>query len=144
MRCVKFYAVGAVGIAVQAATLGLLVHFLGVHYLWATALAVEAAVLHNFVWHWKWTWADRCGLRSATIGSLLFRFHVTNGLTSLAGNLLFMRILAGSARLDPILANLLSIALCSLLNFVLSDRFVFALPGAPLGRRWKKSNCDTS
>ena len=40
MRAVKFYAVGGIGIGVQAATLGLLVHVFGVHYLWATALAV--------------------------------------------------------------------------------------------------------
>jgi len=46
IRWLKFNAVGAGGVAVQLAFLALLVR-LGVHYLLATALAVEAAVLQN-------------------------------------------------------------------------------------------------
>ena len=30
---------------------------LRVHYLVATAVAIEVSVLHNFVWHLRWTWA---------------------------------------------------------------------------------------
>ncbi|MBI4442703.1 MAG: GtrA family protein [Acidobacteria bacterium] len=136
MRAVKFYAVGGIGIGVQAATLGLLLHVFGVHYLWATALAVEAAVLHNFVWHWKWTWADRqSSAMAANFFPALWRFHVANGLTSMAGNLLFMRLLVGSAGMEPLVANLISITLCSLVNSLLSDRFVFVLPNARSSRR---------
>ena len=121
MRFLKFNAVGAAGIVVQTATLALLVHGAGLHYLPATALAVEVAVLHNFFWHRKWTWADRPG----NVLGMLLRFHLTNGALSLAGNLVFMRLLAGTAGLEPVLANLVSIALCAVLNYVLSDRFVF-------------------
>jgi putative flippase GtrA len=32
---------------------------LGLDYLVATALAVEAAVVHNFLWHQRFTWIDR-------------------------------------------------------------------------------------
>ena len=135
MRALKFYAVGAIGIGVQAATLALLVHVFGVHYLWATALAVEAAVLHNFVWHWKWTWADRQSSAGTAILPALVRFHLANCLTSMGGNLLFMRILVGSAGMEPLVANVISIALCSLVNFLLSDRFVFVLPSARSSRR---------
>jgi putative flippase GtrA len=58
-RWLKFNLVGAIGIVVQLLALGLLTSVLRVHYLAATALAVEAAVLHNFVWHEWFTWADR-------------------------------------------------------------------------------------
>jgi len=125
IRWLKFNTVGAVGIGVQLAFLALLVHGFRLHYLAATALAVEAAVLHNFFWHWKWTWADRQRAGSVSPGSALLRFHLTNGLVSIAGNILLMRILAGTWNLPPVFANLLSIALCSLVNFFLSDRFVF-------------------
>jgi putative flippase GtrA len=57
-RWAAFNAVGLAGVAVQLACLALLVHA-GSHYLAATALAVEAAVLHNFLWHQRWTWRDR-------------------------------------------------------------------------------------
>ena len=58
MRWLKFNAVGALGMIVQLGSLGLLIHVLGMHYMLATALAVEAAVLHNFLWHRRWTWAE--------------------------------------------------------------------------------------
>jgi putative flippase GtrA len=54
-RWFKFNSVGAIGVGVQLAVLTLLAGQLGVNYLVATALAVETAVLHNFVWHEKWT-----------------------------------------------------------------------------------------
>ena len=44
----------------QLSVLALLVR-LGVHYLVATALAVEIAVLQNYYWHVRWTWKGRDG-----------------------------------------------------------------------------------
>ncbi len=44
---------------VPAGVFAALTLLLGPHYLVATALAVEMAVLHNFFWHRRWTWADR-------------------------------------------------------------------------------------
>ena len=49
---------GLIGFALQLGVLALLLR-LGLHYLAATALAVELAVLHNFAWHERWTWRDR-------------------------------------------------------------------------------------
>ena len=128
MRWWKFNAVGALGMVVQLAALGFFVHLLGLHYLLATALAVEAAVLHNFVWHRRWTWAER-GPGLPAWGMMLLRFNLTNGMVSLAGNILFMRLLAGAAGIEPVIANFLSILLCSLVNFLLCDRFVFISRG---------------
>jgi putative flippase GtrA len=126
-RWLKFNAVGAIGILVQLLTLALLAGPLHIHYLLATALAVETAVLHNFVWHERWTWKDRTPGRArlALLLSRLLRFHLSNGLVSILSNLLFMRLLVGQFHLHYLPANLLSIAACSLLNFFLSDLFVF-------------------
>ncbi|MBI4481591.1 MAG: GtrA family protein [Acidobacteria bacterium] len=135
MRWLKFNAVSAAGLVVQAGSLGFLVHVFGLHYLLATFVAVEAAVLHNFVWHRKWTWADRQGAESAAAGSTLLRFNLTNGMVSMAGNIFFMRLLVGGGMLEPVAANLLSILCCSLVNFLLSDRFVFISPHSLRPRR---------
>jgi putative flippase GtrA len=121
-RFIKFSAVGAGGVIVQTVTLGILLRAAGMHYLMATALAVEASVLNNFVWHRRWTWADRPRTRTALV---LLRFNVTNGAMSLIGNLGLMLILVGSLKLNPHAANLISIVICSLVNFVLADRVVF-------------------
>ena len=124
-RWLKFNAVGAIGIVLQLGVLALLRSVLGLGYLVATGLAVEAAVLHNFVWHERWTWRDRKNSHGGVIGRLL-RFNLTTGLVSIITNLVFMRLLVGSFHLEYLIANLLSIAAGSLANFFLSDWFVFA------------------
>lgn len=121
-RWIKFSVVGATGIFVQAGTLAILLRVSGMHYLVATALAVEASVLHNFIWHRRWTWKDR-PQPCATL--MLLRFNLTSGAMSLAGNLVLMLLLVGEMRLNAFAANMLTIAICSLINFALSDRFVF-------------------
>ena len=121
-RWARFSAVGATGVIVQAVTLAMLLRLHAIHYLAATAIAVEASVLHNFVWHRKWTWADR---RQAEIAPMLLRFNLTTGMISLIGNLALMWIFVDGAGINAYLANMITIALCSLINFVLSDRLVF-------------------
>ena len=102
--------------------LAVFLHLFNLHYLAATALAVEASVLHNFVWHRRWTWRDREQSRWL---AMLVRFNLTSGMLSLAGNLLLMFVLVGGMKLNAIIANLITIAICSLINFTLADRFVF-------------------
>ena len=121
-RFARFSAVGAGGVIVQTVTLAVLLRVGSIHYLAATACAVELSVLHNFIWHKKWTWADRPGTRTAI---RLLRFNATNGAMSLIGNLAFMYVFVSMLKLDPHAANLITIAVCSLVNFALADRYVF-------------------
>ena len=116
----KFSLVGAMGMVVQLGTLAGLTAA-GVHYLAATGLAVEAAVLHNFVWHQNFTWRERKG----GIAGRLARFHLTNGLISMIGNLALMRLLVGHFGLPELPASMASIAVCWAANFVAADRIVF-------------------
>src|SRR2546430_16091794 len=61
LRWLKFNFVGLVGIGVQLLALALLKSGLHLNYLLATALAVETAVVHNFLWHERFTWRGRAG-----------------------------------------------------------------------------------
>jgi putative flippase GtrA len=122
VRWLKFNAVGAVGIVVQLAALAILKGGLHLNYLSATALAVEAAVLHNFVWHERFTWADRVHQSSL---KRLAKFNLTTGMFSIGGNLLLMKWLVESAHIPYLAANGFSIAVCSVANFVVSERAVF-------------------
>lgn len=121
-RWLKFNLVGGIGIAVQLLMLTLLKTGLHLDYLIATALAVEVTVIHNFLWHERFTWADR-----ARAGFTRFmKFNLTTGLFSIAGNLLLMKLLVGFAHVNYLLANGITITACSVLNFLVSDGFVFA------------------
>ena len=77
-RWLKFSAVGWMGVGVQLCALTLLAGHLELHYLVATALAVECAIVHNYFWHERWTWGDR-GLGGAP-GRLsrLLRFNAAS------------------------------------------------------------------
>jgi putative flippase GtrA len=131
-RCLKFNLVGGMGIAVQLLVLVVLKTGLRLDYLIATALAVETAVVHNFFWHERFTWADRSGAGF----SRFLKFNLTTGIFSIAGNLLLMKLLVGLGHMNYLLANEITITACSVVNFLVSDGFVFAAARAGL------SPCD--
>ncbi|MGO8932275.1 MAG: GtrA family protein [Terracidiphilus sp.] len=124
IRWGKFNVVGAMGMAVQLGTLALLNRLTGGHYLVATAVALEVTMMHNFVWHLHYTWRDRRD-PSALPGQLV-RFHLSNGLVSMAGNLALMPILVHGARIPVVGSNAIAILCCSILNFCLGHNFAFA------------------
>jgi putative flippase GtrA len=125
VRWLKFNAVGALGIAVQMGAFALFFSALHLDYMVATALAVETAVLHNFVWHEKYTWKHLPRGATSDVAWRLLRFHAGNGAISILGNLALMRLFVGSLHIPHYVASLLAIALCSLLNFAASEWFVF-------------------
>ena len=124
-RWLKFNLVGAIGIAVQLAALLALTRGLGLNYLLATALAVETAVVHNFIWHQYFTWGDRLLRGPAAFAGRLLHFNLTTGAVSIAGNLVLMRLLMGYAHLPAAVANLIAITTCWVVNYLVSDRLVF-------------------
>lgn len=145
LRWCKFNFVGGIGIGVQFATLFLLKGVLQFNYLAATAFAVEVAVVHNFIWHEHFTWAERTmpdrtmpgqqkpartksnRLHHSRRRSLhrLLRFHLSNGALSILGNLVLMRVMVGQAHMNYLLANAIAITVCSLANFLMSETWVF-------------------
>lgn len=124
LRLLKFSLAGALGIGVQLCILAWLTA-VRINYLVATVLAVECAVLHNFVWHWHFTFVQQrtSGARQFLFG--LIRFHLSNGLISIFGNLFLMRLFVGVLGLLVLPANLATIAACFVANFLASDRWVF-------------------
>ncbi|HEX4425743.1 MAG TPA: GtrA family protein, partial [Terriglobales bacterium] len=118
---------GGIGIGVQLLVLTVLKSGLHLDYLLATALAVEAAVVHNFLWHERFTWANRASDKGF---ERFLKFNLTTGLCSIGGNVLLMKLLAGIMAMPFIFANGIAIAVCSLFNFAMSEQFVFRTPKA--------------
>jgi dolichol-phosphate mannosyltransferase len=118
-RWLKFNVVGVAGVLVQLVTLAVLVTGFGLNYMPAAVLAVETAVLHNFIWHERWTWADRT--KRGHVASRFIQFNLSNGAISIAGNLLMMHFLVTRLHLPYIAANLAAIGACSIFNFLASD-----------------------
>jgi putative flippase GtrA len=133
VRWLRFNVVGLAGMLVQLVTLTGLNHIVPGRYLLVTAIAVETAVVHNFVAHVHYTWRER-RLRSAwrdhrsttAILGALWRFQISNGAVSLAGNMALMRLLVSRVHLPVLVANVIAIIICGLANFWLGDTWAFA------------------
>jgi putative flippase GtrA len=125
-RFLRFSAAGLGGFAVQIATLSALTHLLGVHYVTATVIAVEAAILVNFFWHERWTWGARVrGFGGVEVLGRLLKFNALTAVTSIASSVVVTTFLVETVSMGPIVANSISVIVLGALNFVGSDRFVF-------------------
>jgi putative flippase GtrA len=125
LRWLRFNLIGGIGIAVQLILLFLLKSIFHLNYLAATGLAVEATVVHNFLWHERYTWVDRVQPSWRKSLPRLLRFNLTNGAVSIVGNLALMKIMVALMCVNYLLANGLAIAFCSVANFLVSNEYVF-------------------
>lgn len=124
-RWLKFNAVGAMGICVQLLAVYLFGTVLAINFLCATALAVEAAVLHNFFWHQHFTWRERRIVARNAILRRLFAFNATTGAMAIAGNLFLVSLLIREFRAPLLGANSLAVGACSFANFGVSNTVIF-------------------
>jgi len=125
MRLLRFSVAGLIGFLVQVAALWLLVSFTTMHYVPATIIAVEMAILINFVWHDRWTWRDRPVPSERERWVRLARFNALTGLTSIAGSVMVTAVLVELLSLSPIVANVISVMALGAFNFAGANTLVF-------------------
>ncbi len=144
VQWLKFNLVGAIGVPVQLAAVAVLNRWIRGHALYASAGAVELTLLHNFVWHVHYTWRDAgcrdAGCRdagcsktgqSASCLPRLLRFQLSNGVVSIVGSLVILRLLTVRTHLPLWVCHLIAITGCSTANFCLSRAWVFAAVASP-------------
>ena len=125
-RWFKFQAVGAIGLLVQLVSLAFFHESTGWSVSVATAAAVEVAILHNFLWHFRWTWGDANRLLDAgTILRRLWQYNLTYCLISMTVNLGFTNLYMNAFGLHYLVANVLAIGTGGIANFVVGEFLVF-------------------
>lgn len=122
MRWLKFNTVGVGGAVVQLCALWMLHRFTSLPYIFAIILAVEIAILHNFVWHEAWTWR---GKPPEDRWWRLLRFHLANGFVSIASNVALTFAYKEILGVPLLAANLAAIVTAALLNFWIAHAWVF-------------------
>ena len=87
-RLLKFGAVGAIGVIINTSALYVLSRWLGLPLLLASAIAVELAIISNFFWNNRWTFACRSPslarfvkFNAASLVGLTFNVTTVWGLT---------------------------------------------------------------
>lgn len=122
-RVGRFALVGLGGLVVQMFVLEQLTRLTALDYRVAAILAVEAAVLHNFAWHERWTWRVPKGVGSRLTRAA--RFHSTTALLSIVGNVVLMSFFVEVLGWPVLLANLAAVAMLGIANFLAADSWVF-------------------
>ncbi len=127
----RFNLVGLLGAAWQLLLLWLLTKCFHMPGLAAAPLAVEIVILHNFLWHERFTWSDRPlqTMRQRIIR--LARFHLGNGVISLLGNTVLTYCFVDRLNAPLLPSAMGAITVCSLANFLIADRWVYATKGSP-------------
>ena len=128
-RFIKFGLVGASGTVINIAVLYLAQEHL-LRYIvdfharlnYSIALAITVATINNFYWNRRLTWRDRQRNLGQSVIVLFFKY-VTAAALSIVIQSLLTKWLA--LYLHYIVANLIAIALASVVNFVANDRLTF-------------------
>ncbi|MBK5203960.1 MAG: GtrA family protein [Polaromonas sp.] len=128
-RFIKFGVVGASGTVINIAVLYVAQEFLliriedfHVRLNYSIALAISVATISNFYWNRRLTWRDR-GRNIPQSALLLFSKYVMAAGLSIVVQSLLTKWLA--VYWHYILANLMAIAVASVVNFVANDRLTF-------------------
>jgi len=135
-RYTRFAGVGVMGFAIQLATLTVLTAWFRVPHVVALCLAVEAAILHNFLWHERWTWRDRTAdttLRARV--ERFVRFNAASGAVSLTGNVILTMIVISITHAPVPVANVAAVLCLTLLNYRIADRVTFRVASAASATR---------
>jgi putative flippase GtrA len=117
-QILKFAGVGCVGVGVNTGVLYVLDRLLGLPLVAASAIAVELAVISNYLMNERWTFATR---------QVSFRRFVKFNIASLCGLTLNVAIVWSLARFGIyfLAANLVGIAVGFAGNFILSSIWVW-------------------
>jgi dolichol-phosphate mannosyltransferase len=117
-RLVKFGIVGGIGVIINTITLYLLSRWLSLPLALSAGIAVELAIVSNFFWNNRWTFAYR--------NSSLIRFAKFNA-ASLVGLIFNVTTVWGLTRagLYFLMANLVGIGLGMVVNYAGSVAWVW-------------------
>ena len=118
-RIFKFILVGAIGIVINEGLLYLLTNQVGLFYLLSSVIAVQIAILNNFVWNHLWTFHDRRTIKDS-VWYKLAKFELVSIGGKLA-NILVLYLMVAFLDVHYLIANLFGIAAGFVINFLLNN-----------------------
>jgi len=119
-ECIRFAIIGATGTVINLGALVLLRYLLEAPHVMASAIAIEASMVNNFILNDIWTFRKRYGVWWRKF----LNFHASSATAILVqwivSNIVYYVVLSSS-----ILAQLLGILAGFVLNYIISKKFVW-------------------
>lgn len=123
-RAVKFALVGSSGVLVNMGFFFIFNEIIRLAYQISSIIAIEIAIINNFIWNAYWTWKDR---KTANVKEKRIRFlkyHLITGASSLM-NYGILILLVEAAHMNKYIANLIGILIAMGFNFILNHKWTF-------------------
>jgi len=128
-RFIRYCTVGISGVLVNEEVLKFITEVGGLYYIYSSLLAVEAAVITNFILNEFWTFSDRSSQRPGVLDRVR-RFIKFNLICAGGGglNVVVLWALTELAGLHYLISNLVGIGISTLWNYGLNSNITWEVP----------------
>ncbi len=111
--------------AVNSGCLYLFKGVLGLPLIPASLMAIEIALVHNFIWHRQWTWRDRSRENRSPFLKQLAVYNLATGVVDLVANVTVLWLLTTFLGIYYMIANIAGMVMGPLVKFWLNDKVIF-------------------
>jgi dolichol-phosphate mannosyltransferase len=123
-RLLKFGLVGTWGFLVNMFFLWFLTEIAGLYYLFSSILAIEIALVNNYVLNDLWTWRDRGKKGKKEYLKRMLQYHIAASVATLV-NIAILWILTQLFGIYYLVSNVFGILCGMTLNYFVNDRWTF-------------------
>ena len=123
-RFAKFSIVGGIGVLVNLSYLWFFTERYSIFYLVADLPAIELAILNNFIWNQVWTWKGKGKAGWKALLKRVAQYHLSASLAMFV-TLVCLWLLTEYLHLHYLLSKLIGIVAGTMINFLMSDRWIF-------------------
>lgn len=125
-RFLRFQIVSVGGTLVNMGVLWLMYRKLELPLVIASACAIEAAIIHNFTWHYFITWKDR--IKKHTVPDYfkrLLHYNIITASIDFIVNISILKLLVKYTDMHFQLANIFGMLACPMFKFMANEFLIF-------------------
>lgn len=124
-RILSFQLIGWIGTAVNLFILWLCYDLLSWPLLVSGALAIEIAIIHNFIWYYCWTWNDRVSFTIQNFFTLFVRYNIVTAAIDFVIRLGILWILTEYVGIHYLISDVVGMFIAPLLKYITNDAYIF-------------------
>ncbi len=125
IRVLKFGVVGGSGVVVNMGALAILQLLPALPLAIRSPIAIETAIITNFILNYYWTWKDRKSEEKGHKRVTFLKFNLSSGAISAIFNYLPLLLFVSLLNWNENFANFVGIAIASVANFLISHFWTF-------------------
>ncbi|MCK4475562.1 MAG: GtrA family protein [Methanophagales archaeon] len=126
LRLIKFSIVGVIGAGINTGFLWILTDLAGLFYLFSSVVAIEIAIIMQFLMNDRWTFKDRKTTNVCQFIKRIFKSNIWRS-GGLAINITILYVLTEYVGVYYLISNIFGIICAFLLNYILESRLTWGI-----------------